>query len=81
MGVTGDGRIDMDDLVSKISGTKLVSLSAASNVTGAILEFAKLRDIMESLSEKPLLVIDGSQALPHFRVDVEKYGIDFFIAT
>ena len=71
----------MEDLASKIFGAKVVSLSAASNVTGAILDIAKLRDIIQSLPEKPLLVIDGSQALPHFRVDVEKYGIDFFIAT
>ena len=79
--ITPDGRIDMDDLWEKISWAKLVSLSAASNVTWAILDFAKLRNIMENLSNKPLLIIDWSQSFPHFAVDVVRENIDFFIAT
>ena len=36
---------------------------------------------MKSLTMKPLLVVDGSQALPHFALDVVGYGIDFLFAT
>jgi cysteine desulfurase / selenocysteine lyase len=60
---------------------KVLSITAASNVTGSITDFVKICAICDNLSVKPLLIVDGSQSFSHFRVDVEKYGIDFFIAT
>lgn len=79
--ITPDGRINMDDLAEKISWAKLVSLSAASNVTGATLDFVKLREITNTLTNKPLIVIDGSQSFPHFAINVVEEDIDFLIAT
>lgn len=79
--ITPDGRIDMDALAEKIPRVKLVSLTAASNVTWATLDFERLREIMESLSDRPLLVIDGSQSFPHFAINVVEENIDFLIAT
>ncbi len=79
--VTPEGRLDLADLESKISGSRLVSVTAASNVTGAISDIAKIRDIVKKDDSKKFLVIDGSQAFPHFAVDVVDLDIDFFIAT
>lgn len=81
IGVTEDGRIDSSDLERKITGAKLVTLTAASNVTGAVTDFATIRDIMSKAQTKPLLVVDASQALPHFSLDVVSSGIDFLFAT
>ena len=81
IGVTPEGRLDLSDLESKIVGSRLVSVTAASNVTGAITNIAKIRDIVKKDDSKRLLVIDGSQAFPHFAVDVVDLDIDFFIAT
>lgn len=81
IGVTPEGRLDLSDLESKIAGSRLVSVTAASNVTGAITDIAKIRDIVKKDESKRLLVIDGSQAFPHFAVDVVDLDIDFFIAT
>ncbi len=36
---------------------------------------------MDNLASKPLLVVDASQALPHFTLDVVACGIDFLFAT
>lgn len=58
-----------------------MSVTAASNVTGAITDIAKIRDIVKKDQSQRILVIDGSQAFPHFAVDVVDLDIDFFIAT
>ncbi len=79
--VTPEWRLDLSDLESKISGSRLISVTAASNVTGAITDIAKIRDIVKKDDSKRILVIDGSQAFPHFAVDVVDLDIDFFIAT
>lgn len=81
IGVTPEGRLDLADLESKISGSRLVSVTAASNVTGAITDIAKIRDIVKNDNPNKILVIDGSQAFPHFAVDVVDLDIDFYIAT
>ncbi len=85
--ITPEGRIDLDDLSKKITpNVKLISLSGASNVTGATLDIDAVngvlrRYMMRKIVDRPLLVIDGSQSFPHFQIDVTQYDIDFFIAT
>jgi cysteine desulfurase / selenocysteine lyase len=81
IGVTPDGRLDLSNLEEKISGAKLLSITAASNVTGARTDIAKIRDSIRKLNSDILFVVDGSQAFPHFSVDVVDLDIDFFIAT
>lgn len=82
IGVTEDGRLDLTDLETKIQWAKLVAVTAASNVTGAITDIANIRDIVRKASwDDAILVIDASQALPHFAVDVVELDIDFLIAT
>jgi cysteine desulfurase/selenocysteine lyase len=80
--VTPDGRLDLSDLEEKVAWAQLISVTAASNVTGAITDIANIRDrVRKSRWDDILFIIDGSQALPHFSVDVVDLDIDFFIAT
>jgi cysteine desulfurase / selenocysteine lyase len=82
IGVTSDGRINLDDLREKMKlNPKLVSLTAASNVTGAISDLTTISSILDTASVRPIFVVDGSQSFPHFFVNVEGLNIDFFIAT
>ncbi len=81
IGVTPEGRLDLKDLESKVAFSRLVSLTAASNVTWAITDIAKIRDIVKKDDPHRIFVLDGSQAFPHFTVDVVDLDIDFFIAT
>ena len=71
----------MDDLDSKIHGVKLLSITGASNVTGAITDLAKVRDMINAEQDRPIFVVDGSQLLPHVSIDVTTLDIDFLIAT
>lgn len=79
--VTDDGRIDYEDLEKKLPWVRLVSLTAASNVTGAVTDIRKVKELLDALSDRPLFVIDASQWLPHFSLEVSKDGIDFLFAT
>lgn len=76
-----DGTIDYEDLASKISHAKVVSLTGASNVTGEVLDLDRVKSIFDILSTKPLFILDGSQRFPHMETDVKQYGIDFFVGT
>ncbi len=54
---------NLEDFKKKYTDrVKVVSLSAASNVTGVLYN---LRDIASLLREDTFFVVDGSQAIPH----------------
>lgn len=81
VGVTHDGRIDYEDLERKLPWARLVSLTAASNVTGSILDFTRVQWLLDACEQRPIFVVDASQGLPHFSLEVAHYGIDFLFAT
>jgi len=65
----------------KLSNAKILSITGASNVTGEILDLDKVKSMIDTLSTKPLFILDGSQRFPHMSTDVAKYAIDFYIGT
>ncbi len=77
----GDGTLDYDSLEQKLPNAKILSITGASNVTGEILDLDRVQSMFDSLSTKPLFILDGSQRFPHMETDVMKYGIDFYVAT
>jgi cysteine desulfurase/selenocysteine lyase len=74
--VTPDGRLDLDNLDSLITGrTKIVAVTHQSNVTGTIPPVA---EIARAAHEKGALVLaDAAQSVPHQPVDVAALGVDF----
>ena len=76
LSVTPDGRLDLDNLDSMITGrTKLVAVTHQSNVTGTI---PPVTDIARAAHEKGALVLaDAAQSVPHQPVDVAALGADF----
>ena len=75
--VTDDGCLDLSTLVSSLSAkTKLLSVAHVSNVLGTVNPIAEIVSIAHS-HDIPVLV-DGAQSAPHFRVDVQALGCDFF---
>lgn len=76
-----DGTIDYESLASKIPGTTVLSITGASNVTGEILDLERVQKILQTQSNPPLWILDGSQRFPHMQTDMFQYGIDIFVAT
>lgn len=76
---TNDFEIDWEDFDKKISKkVKVISLSHVSNVTWQIMEVEKVRDMVW---ENVFFIVDGSQSVPHFPVDIEKINCDALIMT
>ena len=76
LGVTPDGRLDLDHLDDMITGrTRLVAVTHQSNVTGTVPPVA---DITRAAHEKGALVLaDAAQSVPHQPVDAAALGVDF----
>lgn len=80
--LSADFGLDFTDLEEKLtSDVRVVSLTAASNVTGGVTDLARARDLIRAHDPDTLFVVDGSQGVPHFRVDVTELDIDFLIFT
>jgi cysteine desulfurase/selenocysteine lyase len=77
--VNDDYDIDWIDFASKYDEkVKVVSLSQVSNVTGRIIDVAKVKTL---LREDTFFIIDGSQSVPHFPVKVREIGCDALVMT
>ena len=76
--MTGDGRLDLDQLEATITPrTKLVALTAMSNVLGTI---NPLEEIAHRAREVgAVFVVDGAQSVPHGPVDVRALDVDFLV--
>lgn len=71
------GRLILDNLTELLSDrTRIVAVSHVSNALGTV---NPVREIVEQAKRVGALVlIDGAQAVPHRRVDVQEIGCDFY---
>lgn len=74
--------IDFEDFESKLDDTvKVVSMAYVSNVTWTIFDLPRVSEVLSKLPKKPLFVVDASQAIQHFKVDVRALDCDFMVFT
>ena len=75
--VTADGGIDLDDFDAKLGrNTKIVAFGHVSNALGTV---NPVRDLIRrARAAGAVTVVDGAQAMAHFRVDVRELGCDFY---
>jgi len=71
------GRLILDDLPELLTDrTRMVAVSHISNALGTV---NPIREITEQAKKVGALVlVDGAQAVPHRRVDVQELGCDFY---
>ena len=75
--MSDDGILQIDRLEQLISDkTRLISVAHVSNVLGTVNPVKEIVRIAHS-HDVPVLV-DGAQSTPHFTVDVQDIGCDFF---
>jgi cysteine desulfurase / selenocysteine lyase len=73
--VTPDGQLDLTDLDRILDGAKLLSITAMSNVTGAISDLDRL--VAAARQAGALICVDACQSVPHLPTDVSTLGADF----
>ena len=75
--VNNEGEVIVESIEKKISSkTKMISVTHLSNVTGAILPIKKITELAHSKGI-PVL-IDGCQAAPHLKLDMQDLDCDFY---
>lgn len=74
-----NGILQLDFLDKNLSEkTKIVSLNQVSNALGVINPIEEI--IAKTRANSPaMIVIDGAQSVPHFKIDVQKMDCDFFV--
>ena len=74
--VGGDFRLDLDSLDGLLTErTRLVAVSAMSNVLGTIPPVAEIAERAHAVGA--LVLADGAQAVPHAGVRLDELGVDF----
>ena len=72
-----DGNLSDEDIDRKITEkTKIVAVVHVSNVLGLVNDVKRVVDKAHSVGA--IVVVDGSQSVPHIKVDVKALGADFF---
>lgn len=76
--INDDGEFLMDEFEKLLSDkTKLVAVTQISNTLGSI---NPIKEIIKKANQKgALTVIDGAQAVPHTKVDVQELDCDFYV--
>ena len=79
--ITDQGELDLDHLASLLADGRvaLVAVTHMSNVLGTVTQAARIAALAHEAGAK--LMLDGSQAVVHRRVDVQALGADFYVFT
>ena len=73
-----DGNLSRGDIETKITDrTKLVAVAQVSNVLGLVNPVKEIAARAHSVGA--VMVVDGSQSVPHIKVDVQDMDADFFV--
>ncbi|MDY6816080.1 MAG: cysteine desulfurase [Pseudomonadota bacterium] len=76
--VTPEGELDQDSFNSLLNDrTRILAITHVSNVLGTVNPVAPL--IEQARKRGILTLIDGAQAVPHFRPDVQALDCDFYV--
>jgi cysteine desulfurase/selenocysteine lyase len=74
--ITDSGELDMAALPSLLTRrTKIVSLTAMSNVLGTINPIAEIAETVHRAGA--VMAVDGAQSVPHMPVDFQALAVDF----
>ncbi|MDG1153581.1 MAG: cysteine desulfurase [Alphaproteobacteria bacterium] len=78
--VLDNGELDYDEYEKLLTDkTALVAITHISNVLGTIVDIDRI--VSSAKKHNAKVLVDGSQAIMHQKVDVKKLGIDFYTFT
>lgn len=76
--MTDDGLLDLEAYEQLFTPrTKIVSIAHVSNVLGTVNPVARM--VQTAHAHGVPVLVDGAQSAPHFKVDVQALGCDFYV--
>jgi cysteine desulfurase / selenocysteine lyase len=81
--LTADGQLDLDAARHLLADGKVTFLAVThvSNVLGTINDVAALADMARAANPDCVVLVDGSQAVPHLPVSFRDLDVDFYALT
>lgn len=78
MYTNSNGELTTEEIDKKIvPGVKIVGITQVSNVLGTINPIKEI--IKKAHSVGAIVIVDGSQSVPHMKVDVQELDADFLV--
>jgi cysteine desulfurase / selenocysteine lyase len=77
--IKDNGQLDTNDLSKKIKDAKILALPHISNMLGIINDLEKSIKDIRKMNKEIIIVVDGAQAIPHMKVDIQKIDADFYV--
>ncbi len=76
--INDDGELIFEEYVKLLNEkTKIVSMAHVSNTLGTV---NPIKEIVEEAKKRGILtIVDGAQAIPHHKVDVQDINCDFYV--
>ena len=79
--ITESFNLDIDHFESLLSSnTKVVSIVGESNMSGMLPDIKKLNSLIREKTNA-IYIVDGAQLVPHRKIDVQDFGIDFICVS
>src|SRR3954462_86351 len=76
--INDDGEVDVGQYAALLSPrTRIVAISHVSNALGTINPVRQMIELAHAAGA--VVLVDGAQAIPHFVVDVQSLGCDFYV--
>jgi cysteine desulfurase / selenocysteine lyase len=76
--LTAEGDLDYAAAASLMTPkTKLIALTHVSNVIGTLVDIPRIASLAKKVGAK--LLVDGCQAAPRLKIDVQALGCDFYV--
>lgn len=78
--ITDDGNLNIDEFKKLLSEkTKILSLTAISNVLGTINPIKEIIKIIKNYNPKIITIVDAAQLAAHEKIDVQDLNCDFLV--
>lgn len=73
----GNIKINWNEVITK--KTKILALTYVSNVLGTINPIKKIIVEARKINPEIIVIVDGAQAVPHIKIDIQDLGADFIV--
>lgn len=81
--VTANGELDLEHAAELLADGKVkaCAVTHVSNVLGTINPIVELTRMVKDAREDAVVFVDGTQSVPHMKVDVQALGVDAYVWT